>query len=114
VDNVEHFFQQYGEVDVLEPDDDFRAHLRERGRNISVTEIVEVHASLETEYSDNEAYQQDDRNAPVIMLGYTHKARFLSVPIDPTGNRGVWRPRTAYKGDKDDEQQYWEYKGLGS
>lgn len=110
VENVEHFFKLHGSVEVLEADDRFKRHMRERGRNITVTEIALVHNSPDAEYFDNEDYNDDVSRAPVIMLGYSSSSRFLTVPIDPVGGPGVWRVRTAYLNNLDDEHRYREYK----
>lgn len=110
LEDVERFFREYGEVEVLEVDDELAFHLAVRHPDVNVADIIEVHANPDTEYFDNEYSRERPEHAPVIMLGYTASGRFLSVPIEPTGQSGVWRARTAFAGDQDHEQRYWAYR----
>jgi len=113
VEHVEHFFSLYGPVEILEVDDDFKRHMRQRGRSITVTDIATVHSRPDTEYFDNDAFDEDSERSPIVMLGYASESRFLTIPLDPTGLRGVWRARTAYLNDRDDERKYWDWKHGG-
>jgi hypothetical protein len=113
MDFVEWFFQDYGEVQVLDRPPDFEEHVRERKHSVSFLEVLEVHSDyLRTEYFYNEGHLEGepDRDAPILMLGYTQAGRFLCVPITPADTRGHWLALTAYEPDSPAlEEMYKDY-----
>ena len=84
-----------GEVEELELTEELQAHIALRDydkHRVSLAEIREVHSG-EPKFFSNAG----PGNAPIFMVGPTAADRFLIVPLDPTGQRGVWRPRTAFE-----------------
>jgi hypothetical protein len=37
------------------------------------------------------------KNQPYVMIGRTLGGRWLSIPIGPTDQEGIWRPATAFR-----------------
>ena len=102
-------FGQYGPVEELELDEELELHLRERGifdkHIVSFAEILEVHAGS-PRFMENSSVP--NRRAPIVMVGPTRAGRFLCVPIEPTGKRGVWRPVTAFTANAHHVKRYEE------
>ena len=100
-------FAYNGTVEELEFDDVLRNHLIERGtfdkHIVTLVEISEAH-SIAPVYFVNES----PGGAPVALIGQTRANRILCVPIDPTGRRGVWRPRTAFEANTHHKVRYEE------
>jgi hypothetical protein len=100
VEQIEELFRANGSVDELEIDDEFRAHLADRGiyaeHRVRAIEVLEVHAG-KPRYFLNASSPIHTRRAPLVMVGPTLAARFLCVPLEPTGRRGIWRPVTAFE-----------------
>jgi hypothetical protein len=44
--------------------------------------------------------------AALLVVGTDASGRFLTMPIDPTAEHGVWRPRTAYPSKPSDIARY--------
>ena len=92
---IEKLFVDNGQVERLELGQELQFHLDERGITekhiVTFTEILEV-LDLRPKYFEN----LPGRRAPVSMVGPTRDGRILCVPIEPTGDMGVWRPVTAY------------------
>lgn len=44
--------------------------------------------------------------AGVLLVGPDASGEFVTMPLDPTGEHGVWRPRTAYPSKPRDVDRY--------
>ena len=44
--------------------------------------------------------------AALLVVGPDAAGRFVTMPIDPTGEHGIWRPRTAYPSKPSDIARY--------
>lgn len=108
-EDLEGFFSKHGRVDELELDDQFRKHLAERsffGKHaVSLTEILQVHANVPKYYMNGDSRPG---RAPLVMVGPTFEGRILCVPVEPTENHGVWRPKTAFEANTHHINRYLE------
>lgn len=100
---------QFGRVEELLIDEEFEAHMAEAERqyekhNVSAIEVLQVQTRA-PEYFDNVG---EGRRASIIMLGPTNNDRMLAVPLEPTHDRGVWHPVTAFEANTHDRQRYEE------
>ena len=106
---IERLFSQYGPLRELELDDDLKQHLEERGITrkhiVSFAEILEVFAGTPRILENQPA---PGRRAPLVMVGPTVAGRFLTVPIEPTGKWGIWRPMTAFESNTGDITRHRE------
>lgn len=104
--NVERLVAEHGRVEELDLDDEFQAHLTERATYekhvVTLAEVLEVHLR-QPMYFENHG---EGRRAPIIMVGPTDAGRFLCVPLEPTGRKGVWRPVTAFQANTHHRQSY--------
>ena len=102
---VAQLFSEHGEVEELDVDDDFLAHLTERAtyakHNVTLTEILQVHAG-QPKYFTNVGTHR----APIIMVGPTFAGRLLCVPVEPTNRHGVWRLVTAFEANAHHRLRY--------
>lgn len=104
----------HGEVDELEIDERFQDHQVEPERDyakhhVSGTEVLEAHDNG-GEFFDNAA---PGHVAPLVMVGETNSGRIITVPIVPSGRRGLWRPYSAYEANAHDRRRYEERKNDG-
>ena len=93
--DIQKLYEYNGEVEELELTEELLAHIASRDyekHRVSLGEIREVHSG-EPKFFPNEASE----GAPIVMVGPTAADRVLTVPLEPTGQRGVWRPRTAFE-----------------
>lgn len=44
--------------------------------------------------------------ATLMVVGTDARGRFVTMPIDPTAEHGLWRPRTAYPSKPSDVARY--------
>ena len=44
--------------------------------------------------------------APFLVVGFDASGGFVTMPIDPTAEDGVWRPRTAYPSKPSETARY--------
>ncbi len=44
--------------------------------------------------------------AGLLVVGADASGRFVTMPVDPTAEHGVWRPRTAYPSKSSDIARY--------
>ena len=49
---------------------------------------------------------RSEGGAPFVLIGPTFGGRFITLPIDPTDERGVWRPRTGYPSRANERARY--------
>ena len=103
--DIEAILDQYGVVEELVLTEEFSDHLLERGtfekHNVSLAEIVEVHERAPKYFLNREG-----RRAPIIMLGTTDSGRLLCVPLEPSGQLGIWMPVTAFEANSHDVERY--------
>jgi hypothetical protein len=109
-------FQVYGTVEELEFSDGFAAHLKDRAtyakHSVTLVEILQAHQG-DPHYFLNQgpAARSDpdhEHRAPIVMVGPTEQARMLSVPLEPTGRWGIWRPVTAFESNTHHRDRYYE------
>lgn len=110
-DPIEELFSKHGEPQELELTDEFLDHLAERSvygkHHVSASEVVEAHETA-PQYFENEG---ETRRAPVALVGPTAAGRMLTVPIEPSGRRGAWRPVSAYESNQHHVERYTQ--GVG-
>jgi uncharacterized DUF497 family protein len=110
VDDVDALMAEYGTVEELDIDDHFRQHLAARAtyqkHDVTVAEILQVHQGAPRYFSNASTGASGRRRAPVIMVGRTDDGRLLVVPVEPTGRSGVWRPITAFEGNRHHRMAY--------
>jgi len=103
MEGVGSLFQDHGAVDMLRMDDELQEHMRKRSfydkHRVTLTEILEVH-------DNSPKYFLNNNRAPAIMIGETDAGRVLVVPVEPTGDYGVWRPVTAFEGNAHHKAKY--------
>ncbi|MBI2917900.1 MAG: hypothetical protein HYY01_07870 [Chloroflexi bacterium] len=105
MDDAEALFSTHGRVEELQFDEAFLQHLAERGTYrkhvVSVQEIVEAHGGTPRYFLN-----AGTGRAPVIMVGTARSGRCLVVPMEPTGQVGIWRPVTAFEANRHHRQRY--------
>ncbi len=92
--DIQKLYEYNGEVEELELTEALQAHIRLKDyekHQVSLTEIREVHSGKP------KIFPNEVEGAPIVMVGPTAADRVLTVPLEPTGQRGVWRPRTAFE-----------------
>jgi hypothetical protein len=77
------------DIEVLQIDDYNEAEMARHG--VSAKEAMQV-CEGEFELLRNAG----SHSAPYLMVGRTLAGRWLTIPIAPTGQPGVWRPATAF------------------
>lgn len=77
------------EIDTIEVDDDNESEMNRHG--VSVREVLQV---VDGDFEVLRNAKAHD--APYLMIGATLAGRWLTIPITPTGQPGVWRPATAF------------------
>ena len=102
---VAELFEQVGPVEELQIDDEFLAHMAERGtyqkHRVAVVELLEVHAGAPRYFLNS-----GTGRAPLLMVGRTGAGRWVCVPIEPTGQHGVWRAVTAFEANAHNRSRY--------
>ena len=83
------------DIDSIEVDDYNESEMNRHG--VSVREVLQV-AEGEFQLLQN----ANEHNAIYLMVGKTVGGRWLTIPIAPTGQPGVWRPATAFPARKAD------------
>ena len=48
--------------------------------------------------------------APFLLVGPDRHGTFITLPIDPTGEYGTWRPRTGYPSKPNDVGRYHQLR----
>lgn len=100
-------FLKYGRVEELLIDEVFDAHMAEEERqydkhDVSGEELRQVH-TRDPEYFENVG---EGHRASIIMVGPTNNDRMLAVPLEPTHDRGVWHPVTAFEANAHHRKSY--------
>ena len=72
-----------------------------RGHGVSIREIYEV-----IDGDPKALRNHSPGGAPWIVIGLTVARRLLTLPVDPTAEEGVWRPRTAYDSSEKEQRRY--------
>lgn len=68
---------------------------------------VTMREALEVMEGDPKAFRNhSEGGAPWILIGSTIRGRLLTLPLDPTGEQGVWRPRTGYDSSIKEQRRY--------
>ena|SRR5581483_4335101 len=102
----ERLFADHGRVDELDFDDELRQHLATRAgytkHHVRLSEIQEVLDGAPRFFLNRAA----GGRAPIVMVGPTEAGRFLTVPLEPTGRFGVWRPVTAFQSNTHHREAY--------
>ena len=65
--------------------------------------IREAYQVLETA---PRALRNHSQGAPWVIIGPTASGRMLTLPIDPTDDPGIWRPRTGYDSSRKENRRY--------
>lgn len=108
-DDLTELFTAHGQVEAMKLDDRFQEHLAERSTYrkhiVSLTEVLEVHAGS-PEYFLNES--TGPGRAKIVMVGPTLAGRFLCIPLEPTDDFGIWRPKTAFEANQHHIDRYME------
>lgn len=78
-------------VEAFSWDEENEAHLRERHPDITPEDVDSI---LEGTWL---WLQNRKGRAAILVLGVDRWNRRLTVPADPTGQKGVWRPHTAHQ-----------------
>ncbi|MGI8824138.1 MAG: hypothetical protein ACR2JC_00550 [Chloroflexota bacterium] len=106
------YFDRYGGVDEIVRDANFDDHVQLGDHRVRFAEVLQCYQDPNgAEFAYNTGYSEGDRGAPLIMLGYTRKGRFLLTALVPSDHRGVWLAWTAYEPDsKYYEGMYWDFK----
>ena len=98
-------YSEHGHVEALDLDEALELHLEERGITekhiVSFSEIREVFDGAPRFFAN-----LPGRRAPLVMVGPTREDRILCVPIEPTGQRGSWRPITAFTANAHHVERY--------
>lgn len=113
--HVQAIFATHGRVDALEISEDFVNHMLSprrsyRKHRVTLAEIVEAHENS-PEYWENEG---SERTALILMAGLTNSGRIIVVPIAPTGEWGVWRPKTAFAANAHHKRRYTQGDSHGT
>jgi hypothetical protein len=110
MNDVQELFRRHGEVEEIELDSEWLGHMATRatyGKHIVTgTEILEVHQG-QPEYFLNASGQR----APIVMVGPTAATRFLTIPLEPTADRGTWRAVTAFESNTHHKLKYHQSRG---
>lgn len=80
-------------MDVLDLFIDEANELKLASHGVSVREALQV---LSGAYRVMRNESEARGGAPFVLIGPTKGGRFLTMPIDPSFEETVWRPRTAY------------------
>lgn len=76
-------------VDLLELDEYNEAEMIRHG--VLVREVEQVHTN-----GFRLLRNAKQHSATHLMVGKTNAGRWLTIPIAPTANPGIWRPATAF------------------
>ncbi len=52
------------------------------------------------------ALRNHSEGAPWVIIGPTASDRMITLPIDPTDEPGIWRPRTGYDSSRKESRRY--------
>jgi len=106
-ESVRAFFEQHGSVESLEFTEEFEDHLAERAtytkHMVALYEVVEVHQRAPRYFSNGTGLR-----APILMIGPTGANRMLTVPIEPSSQKGIWLPVTAFECNRHHIERYQE------
>ena len=98
-------YSEKGPIEGLDLDEALELHLQERGITekhiVSFDEILEVFNGAPRFFENSPG-----RRASLVMVGPTGEGRMLCVPIEPTVQRGIWRPLTAYTANAHHVERY--------
>ncbi len=67
---------------------------------------VTVREAYQVLWSKPRAFRNHSRGAPWIIIGPTASGRMITLPIDPTDEPGIWKPRTAYDSSRKERRRY--------
>jgi hypothetical protein len=67
---------------------------------------VSVREAYEVLWECPRAFRNHSRGAPWILVGPTFGGRMITLPLDPTDERGIWRPRTGYDSSAKEKRRY--------
>jgi hypothetical protein len=87
-------WQEALDIDEVEVNDAFLAHMADRHHFVRAIEVQEVLDGNPVFFTNED--QRGEHRAPVIMVGRTRRGRLLAIPIAPTERPGVWRAVTAF------------------
>jgi len=68
--------------------------------NVTVREAFEV---LE---GNTKGFRNHSQGAPWVLIGATLSGRMITLPIDPSEEPGIWRPRTEYDSSNKELRRY--------
>jgi hypothetical protein len=78
------------------------------GRNI--TKMAEHEVTIQEAFEVLEGNPKGFRNhsggAPWVLVGATLSGRMITLPIDPSDEPGMWRPRTGYDSSNKELRRY--------
>jgi hypothetical protein len=102
---VNRLFSTHGRPKQIQTDKEWLEHVREEGHTIKAYQVVQAHQNSDSKakYFTNKG---ENRRGPVVMVGLTYAGWPIKVPIEPTGQNGVWRAITSYPANNGDIQRY--------
>ena len=86
------------EVEALHFDERNEAKLAAHG--VSIREAFQVLEGVPR------ALRNHGEGAPWVIIGPTATGRMITLPIDPTDEPGIWRPRTTYDSSRTESRRY--------
>jgi hypothetical protein len=67
---------------------------------------VTIREALEMIDGSPKGFRNHSEGAPWILVGATRSGRMLTMPLDPTAEPAIWRPRTAYDSSNKELRRY--------
>lgn len=68
--------------------------------SVTIREVFEV---LE---GSPKGFRNHSEGAPWVLIGTTLSGRMITLPIDPSDEPGMWRPRTGYDSSNKELRRY--------
>ena len=67
---------------------------------------VSIHEAYQVLWTRPRALRNHSDGAPWVLIGPTASGRMITLPIDPTDEPGIWRPRTGYDSSRKERRRY--------
>lgn len=81
-------------------------HFDERNEGKLTAHGVSIREAYQVLEGAPRALRNHSEGAPWVIIGPTANGRMITLPIDPTDEPGIWRPRTASDSSRKESRRY--------
>jgi hypothetical protein len=67
---------------------------------------VTIREAFEVLEGNPKGFRNHSEGAPWVLVGATLSGRMITLPIDPSDEPGMWRPRTGYDSSNKELRRY--------